>query len=769
MRRFLKYIIIAAVATALWACSTTKHVPQGEYLLDKVTIKVEDTRDVSPTDLYYYLRQTPNHKVLGCLKLQLMTYSLSGKDSTNWFNKWMRKLGKPPVIYDEELTVGSAEQLERAMVNRGYMDAEVTWDTIARPEKKKMDVVYTVKAGQPHSISEIIYDIPDRRIDSIVRANARHYDLPTGQSFDRTRLDDLRGQITESLRNAGYYSFSKENITFIADTLPGDKNVELTLVVHPPKDAVDKAASDSVMYRRYFIREITYYVDTEPGERADTVHYGHVNILYGADHYLNPKTLDDNCYLFPGQLYRTVYVNRTYEALGRLGVLRSVNIELSKAGAIGDRELLDVAIILSRNKKQGITFEVEGTNSEGDLGFGVGLTYQHRNLAHGSELLTTKLRTNYESLSGNVDGLLHNRYSEYAAEVGITFPKFKAPFLSREFKRSLRASTEFALSFNYQERPEYTRIIAGAAWKYRWNNRFSTMRHTFDLIDVNYVFLPHSTINFIDEVAPQNPLLRYSYEDHFIMRMGYSYYHTNRRPPSSLGTYAWQRNISTLRATVSTAGNLLYALSWALNQKREDGAYKIFGIQYAQYAKGEFEYTWTHNIDRRQSFALHGEAGIVVPYGNSRMVPFEKRFYGGGANGVRGWNVRALGPGSYDARNTASAFIHQCGDIQLEMSAEYRMKLFWVLEAGLFVDAGNIWTIHNYESQPGGFFRFDEFYKQIAAAYGVGLRFDFTYFLLRLDLGMKAHNPAKGQEPWPLIHPRWGRDATIHFAVGYPF
>ena len=177
----------------------------------------------------------------------------------------------------------------------------------------------------------------------------------------------------------------------------------------------------------------------------------------------------------------------------------------------------------------------------------------------------------------------------------------------------------------------------------------------------------------------------------------------------------------------------------------------------------------SHTFTERTSLAFHLGAGVAVPYGNSSMVPFEKRFYAGGANGVRGWGVRTLGPGRYDAKNSVSDFINQCGDIRLDFSLEARVKLFWVLEGAAFIDAGNVWTIRNYETQPGGLFRFDSFYKELGWAYGIGLRMDFTYFLLRFDLGMKAYNPAINQEPWPLTHPRWNRDATFHFSVGYPF
>ncbi|MBQ9073345.1 MAG: BamA/TamA family outer membrane protein, partial [Muribaculaceae bacterium] len=231
----------------------------------------------------------------------------------------------------------------------------------------------------------------------------------------------------------------------------------------------------------------------------------------------------------------------------------------------------------------------------------------------------------------------------------------------------------------------------------------------------------------------------------------------------------WQPSVYTLRSSIEIAGNAMYGLSSLLGDERSGGAYKLFGIQYAQYVKAEVDYTYTCNFNDRNTLAFHVGAGVGVPYGNSSMMPFEKRFYSGGANSVRGGGVRTLGQGSYNSQTSVTNFINQCGDIRFDMSLEYRAKLFWLVEGALFVDAGNIWTIHNYENQPGGMFKFDRFYKEIAAAYGIGLRLDFTYFLIRLDMGMKAYNPAENQERWPLVHPDFGRDATFHFSVGYPF
>ncbi|MDE6089725.1 MAG: BamA/TamA family outer membrane protein [Duncaniella sp.] len=771
-------MLLAMCVLLLAGCSSTRHVPQGAYLLDMVKIEIEGDDEVSSRELNNYLKQIPNHKVLGFWKLQLSTYNLSGEDSTKWYNRWVRRMGQPPVIYSQSLTDASVRQLQQALVNRGYLEAEVITDTIVIPEKKKIDVTYKINTGKPRRISSISYEIPDTVIERIILEDSALFTLQPGNRFDRDMLDSERALITQRLRNHGFYSFNKEYITFYADTSEYSKNVDLTLTVRPPRVMQNgKLVADSLArHQQYYINKIFFITNgnTPGGDRSaiptDTIAYKDVSVIYGPDHYISPGALRQKCFLIPGSIYRAADVDRTYEALSRLGILKTINIELVPAGDIEEKHMLNAYIVLSRNKKQSITFDVEGTNSEGDLGFGVGATYQHRNLAKGSQLLTARLRMNYESLSGNFNGLINNRYTEYAGEVGITFPKFEFPFASQRLRERLNVSTEFALSFNYQERPEYTRIIAGAAWKYKWVNRSNTRRHYFDLIDINYVYLPESTNDFLDLIAPDNPLLRYSYEDHFIMSMGYRYYRTNKRIPSSLvRTYKLQPTVYTLRTSIETAGNLLYAISSLSNVRRHDGAYRVFGINYSQYVKAEVDYAVTRNINNRHSLAYHVGAGIGVPYGNSSVLPFEKRFYAGGANGVRGWGVRTLGPGSYDSRNSMTDFINQCGDIRLDMSVEYRAKLFWVLESGAFIDAGNIWTIHNYENQPGGMFHFDTFWKQIALAYGVGLRFDFSYFLLRLDLGIKAHNPAKGQQPWPIIHPDWHRDTTFHFAVGYPF
>lgn len=777
MRRRLQWVFLQAMAIVallvVSSCNATKHIPDGKYLLNKVRIEVDDN-SFNKKELKNYLRQTPNHEILGGVKFQLAIYNWSGKDSTKWYNKWVRKLGQPPVIYDPSLTEASKSQLRLALINKGYMDATVEADTVSKG--KKMQVDYRIKAGEPHYINSLEYEIPDDTIRSLILQDSTKLLLKEKALFDRNVMEQERVGIADRLRYNGYFGFSKDYITYTADTTENSKAVDLVLKVKPP---YQNRIEGYEVHEPFYIRKVYVITDFDPSTEKQlsnyrllpSEEYKGVNIIYGEEKYLRANIIDDNCFIKVGEKYNSTDVDRTYQSFGRLGILKYINISFETVGREDGRLMLDAFILLTKGKSQTVSVSLEGTNSEGDLGFGIATTYQHRNIARGSETLSAKFGINYESISGDMSGLINNRYAEYSGEVNINFPKFIFPFLKKSFRQKIRANTEFGTSFTYQERPEYTRVIAGAGWKYKWTERGSMINHVFDLLDINYVYLPKKTDSFLDEIAPDNPLLRYSYEDHFIMRTGYSFYYTNKQSSTGIGNVVYQPNIYTFRAGIETAGNLLFGISRLSKQKKDPNAqaYKIFGIQYSQYVKLNADYSLNHSFDRRNSLVFHIGAGVAIPYGNTTILPFEKRFYAGGANSVRGWSVRTLGPGSYNANNSVSSFMEQCGDIRLDMNVEYRAKLFWVFELAAFIDAGNVWTIRYYENQPGGEFKLNEFYKQIAAAYGLGLRMNFNYFLLRLDCGMKAFNPAKGQERVPLIHPDFKRDFAVHFSIGYPF
>ena len=770
--RLLRAVAAAVLVVTVMSCSLTKHVPEGKMLLDNVKINVTDSKAVTDKDLVGYLRQTPNHKVLGGLRLQLMTYNLSGRDSTGRFNRWIRRVGQAPVIYDSALTDASAVQLRRAVQNLGYLHAEVDTKRDLKPEKKRAKVTYDITLHDPYYIRSLTYNIPDDTLRSIILADTSQLLLKEGHLFDRNVLEAERQQITATLRNRGYFAFNKDNINYTADTAANSLAVDVTLNVNEPRP--NNRLPGYTEHSPFYVRHVTVVTNYDPVTMRDETQYvardtaifNGLEIHYD-DFYLRKRVIDESCYVRPGEPFSADATQRTYNAFGRLGILKFVNINYRPVGNVDGKNWVDAYVLMSRGQSQNVSLSLEGTNSEGDLGFGVGLGYQHRNIAKGSEVLTAKVGVAYEAISGNFSDLINKHYTEYTADVGITYPKFKAPFLSKSFKDRIRANTEFSTNFSLQQRPEFTRLIVGAAWKYHWSEQQARTRQTLDLLDINYVYLPESKTGFIDDIT--NPLLRYSYEDHFIMRLGYIYYHTNKEQAANPLYRKFQSNVYTLRFAAETAGNTLFAFSKITGQKKKDGAYRIFNINYSQYVKAEIDYTLRHKFNTRHGIAFHAGFGIGIPYGNSTILPFEKRFYGGGANGVRGWNVRSLGPGRYVSSNEQSDFINQCGDIRLDLSLEYRAKLFWVFELGVFVDAGNIWTIRDYDNQPGGKFKFNSFYKEIAMAYGVGLRLDFDYFVLRFDLGMKAYNPAEGAVRWPIFSPNWKRDYALHFAVGYPF
>ena len=325
-----------------------------------------------------------------------------------------------------------------------------------------------------------------------------------------------------------------------------------------------------------------------------------------------------------------------------------------------------------------------------------------------------------------------------------------------------RATSELSLVYNLQNRPEFHRRVFTLTWRYRWNAPQQRVSYRFDMVDLNYIYMPWISNTFkhdyLDSVSNRNAILKYNYSDLFIMKTGFGINYNSR--------------YNAFRANVETAGNLLMAASHVFGFKEnENDQFTMFNIAYAQYVKFDFDYTRLIVFDTRNQLAIHAAFGFAYPYGNSRVLPFEKRYFSGGANSVRGWSVRGLGPGSFRGNRGRIDFINQTGDMKLDMSLEYRTFLFWKFNGAVFIDAGNIWTIRNYPDQPGGKFKWDEFYKQIAFAYGLGIRLNFDYFILRFDMGMKAVNPAytTDRERWPIIYPKFSRDFSFHFAVGMPF
>lgn len=751
------------------ACSVTKYVPEGSYLLDDVRIQT-DNKEVKPSDLSLYVRQHPNSKWFSLIKTQLYVYNWSGRDSTRWINRVLRRVGDAPVIYSAEETKRTTEEMTKAVQNMGYMGATVT--PIQEVKGRKMRLTYKINTGRPYWVRTLKYDVADAKIRTYMQRDSASTLLHEGMYLDVNVLDAERQRITSYLQKYGYYKFNKDYISYTADTVRNTYQVDLTLHLAPYRH---HAGGTPTLHLQYTINKVSFITDYNMLESTtennisvtDSIHYQNHPIYYKDRLYLRPSVLINNLHFAPGELYNAQDVQRTYLNFGRLQALKYTNIRFLETQQ--DSTRLNAYVMLTKNKPQSISFEVEGTNSAGDLGAGASVTYNHRNLFRGSEGFMLKLRGAYEAVSGLQGTGYNQNYIELGAETSINFPRFLFPFLSNNFTRRISATTEFGLQYNYQMRPEFTRIVASAGWSYKWGMQHLRSQHRIDLLDINYLYMPWIDEGFRNLYLEQeeNYILKYNYEDRLIVRTGYSY--TYNSAGRALMNNATLGNSYTVRFNFESAGNILYALAKATHmQQNADKEYTLLGIPFAQYVKADVDFAKNVVIDNRNSLAFHIGAGIAIPYGNATVVPFEKRYFSGGANSVRGWSVRDLGPGSFPGDNN---FLNQSGDLKLDASIEYRTRLFWKFRGAVFVDAGNIWTLREYDEQPGGKFEWNKFYKQIAVAYGLGIRLDLDFFVLRFDGGMKAINPVyeTGRLRYPIIHPSFKRDFAFHFAVGYPF
>lgn len=696
------------------ACSTGKYVQEGEYILDKVAV-VSDQSDYNAAPLSQYVRQ---------------------KEKPKLFSLFRNPFSRKPVIYDTLQARLSCQDLMTAMQNEGYMNAGVSLYT--ETKGKKLKATYLLHPGQPFLIGKVNYDIQDEGIQQLL-----HLDQPAnrqikpGMRFTVETLDNERKRIASLLSDNGYFRFNKDFIHFTADTIMGRKDIALTLQLRKYKPNNN---SPEVGHTRYLIRDVLFQSND-----SDRIH-------------LRKQVLLNATAIKEGRPYDASALQRTYNNFARLQAVKYTNIKFTE---VPDTNLLDCHIQISTNKPSTISFQPEGTNTAGDLGAAASITYTNRNLFHGSEQLSIEFRGAYEAITG-LEGYQDQNYTEFSVETKLVFPRFLAPFLSKSFRRRQTASSEWAISWDFQNRPEFHRRVFSSAWRYRWSEPKHHLNYRFDLLDLNYVYMPWISSTFkrdyLDNAENRNAILRYNYEDIFIMKTGF--------------TVSYTDGVDAVRANFESAGNLLNGVSKGFGFKtNSQGQHTLFNIAYAQYVKFDFDYTHLFQFDKRNALALHAGLGVAYPYGNSTVLPFEKRYFSGGANSVRGWSVRELGPGKFKGTDGRIDFINQTGDVKLDLNAEYRSSLFWKLQGALFIDAGNIWTLRNYAEQPGGQFKFTEFYKQIAASYGMGLRLNFDYFILRFDVGMKAINPAyeSEKEHWSIFHPKLSRDFDFHFAVGLPF
>lgn len=722
-KRGFHILCLALLLLLAAACSTTRSLRPGEYRLTDVKVKVANDRRFKTGQVDSYIQQKP-----GSRTPMLYVYNWSGQTVDNKLDEIWRKIGTPPVIYNPDLVNASVENLEKRLEYLGYYGSTVKADV--RVKGKKVKVNYILTLGKRYPIDGITFDVPERGDfrEDFYRDTAQITIRP-GQFLSEAALEEETIRGAAHFRQIGYYGFNKNYYHFEADTLrtPGTAFLKMTIGEYTRNETAKSAAP----LRRYV--------------------FGDVDIFHPKSMKVRERFLRNINTIRPGNPYSEVAVNNAYTRLSSLRMLSSVNLELEQR----DSNVVDCKIQLTPARLQGFKLKLEAsTNSTGLFGISPELSYYHKNIFHGGEMLNLSFMGNFQfRLSDQVSA------TEFGVSAGITLPRFVG--LPYSFFEGTIPNTEIKASYNYQNRPEYKRDIISTSFGYI--GRHKNLHYQFYPMKLNIVRLMNIDMKFLAALL-YNPFMAASYIDHFDLgAAGNLYYTTNSdlNPKTSYHYAMLQLNV---------AGNLLSLFNPLMRTDEDTGHHLLWNTPYSQYVRAELTLgrTFCFGKDNNQGFAMRFVAGIGYAYGNSSTMPFEQHFFAGGANSMRGWQARSVGPG-FSPMETIFVIPSQTGDMKLEADVEYRFPVFWKIRGALFAEAGNVWDLKG--SDATSMFKMENFYESLAADWGVGVRLDLDFILVRLDLGMQLYNPSLSQGSRWLGPKQWfGEDRyAIHFGVGYPF
>lgn len=786
LRRLL-WLVVSGILCS--ACSVTRNIPEGSYLLSKV--KIETDREaprkerLKREELEKYIRTTPTKRLFGT-NLPIWIYQHADSTKQNGWNRWKReKVGKKPVLLDLDLARTSANNLKVYMDNRGFLRSSATFevDTTSRPHRAS--ITYRTQQRELYTIGRIDYDFRDRTLKQEVLSDTINSMIRSGKPFATVTLDAERERVAEHLNNLGYYNFTVGNISYIADTLRSDRTADLTMVVWPHYETDRLGIQTEEENLRYRIRSINVYSDhnlaatrSADSVRRDTLYRG-LNIISNGPLQIRPSVLRQAIRLHTDELYSSNDVKRTTADLMALGFFRSARVSFTPLAerqttyeTVGQFDeygiskgelrvekhegLLDCDIYCTPTLRQSFKLEVEGSTTSSFYGLKTTVGYQNRNIFHGAESFDVSFSAGYEFMKAT-DAKMR-RATEMGVTTGLTFPRFLLLSNDRYFASIVQPKTKLELSVNFQDRPYYRRTLVGAGFGYQWSNRrFSTF--SLRPIDINVIKVDRLDPEFLGET--ENQYLANSYKTQLIAGLNFSYGYNNQSADL-------KGDATVVRFNVETSGNLLDGLNRLISGSPARGYHRLFGIRYSQYVRTDLSVS--HKITLGEKTAIAGRiyGGWAKAYGNSDAIPFDRLFYAGGSNSMRGWAPRTLGPGTTPEPKTT--FPTQLGDMKLEANLEFRFPIWGVVRGATFFDLGNIWYT---ESNPEEYaeeavFHFDTFYKQLGFNTGFGLRFDIKFAVLRLDWGVQLHNPnwPKGERWFRKF--RWANTA-INFGVGYPF
>jgi outer membrane protein assembly factor BamA len=810
--------IVVAFSLLFVACNPTKRLHDGEFLVEKNVIIDKDIKpNIDNSEIENYIKQKPNRRIFVLFSFHLWLYNLANEDKIRQkrakynikhenknikriakgkkpkandkqlVGEWLLETGEPPVKLDTVLTEKSTKQIKLLLNNKGYFISTVS-DSVVYKRRKKAVVFYKINADAPYTFNKVDYKIPDSLVKQFVLADTLNSLLVKGNNYDVDVLQKERDRITNALNNKGYYLFTKDYIFYEIDTTIGNKKVNVTLGI---KNFVRKITdlSDTLVesqHQQFYINNIYIQPDFVSKKNdllpKDTILIDNYNILHTDKLKYKTKVLLNTVFIKKGELYQLKNVEDTYKRLSELKAFKTINIYfVEKSNGI-----LDCHIQLSPILKQSFTVETEGTNRSGNAGIAGSIVFQNRNLFKGAEVFELRLKGGLvaqRALDGSANSttsLQQLNTIELGPELNINIPRFLTPFKVKSATQS-NPKTVFTSSFNYQQRRDYTRKILNFSFGYAWRSS-PRQNHTFNPIILDYVQLSKQSVEFTDYLdKPQNKFTKISFRSHLTPSTRYSYLFNGQSSKK-------QQNFSYFKINLESSGSALRGFYNLMNYIKPNtfvsdaqNSYTLLDVAYSQYLRADIDYRYYYSRNDVNKVVFRIAGGIGKPLSNYKVLPFERSFFSGGTNGLRAWQARTLGPGSYA---DPSAYILNFGDGQLEANIEYRLKLFKIINGAFFIDAGNVWLRKPDPERPDADFQFNRFYKEIAIGSGLGLRLDLSFFIIRLDLGIKVRDPQFFEnDRWVIQHlfdGKWKDEyniafhkkynfSTLNFGIGYPF
>lgn len=755
MKRIFLFILPLAVLLIMAACSTTRKVEQGEILysgLKGVDYDVPKGTEI-PSTVSESIKESvdvpANKKWLYLFPVGLWTYNNMDHHDRG-LKKWFyNKFAQEPIVVSDVRPEVRTKMIDEILDNNGYFRGTASYELVSGKNKRKAKILYTVNPGEPYPLDSIQL-LPDtchlnHLIDSVARRNPY---LRRGARFSTDSLGIVRNEITTVLRNRGYYFFQPQYIGYEADSIINPRHIALrmTLADNMPRFAAT----------RYRTGNVTIRVNrNEGGGDPDTIVTPRGTLIQMMPSKLRRAVIPECVTFRKGRYFSVRDVNRTQTYLAQLGIFNSIDVT-----AVPDTTATTPTIDVLVNCTFDIPLEVSleanvSSKSNSYLGPGLSLGFTNKNIFGGGEVFTTKLTGSYEWQTGHGRSTAFNSY-EAGITATLSFPRLIAPrFIPR--RRHASNWTRLSVNADLLNRPHFFKIAQfNGSFSYDWmSSRY--INNNLTLFKLTYTKLMKTTAEF-DSMMTANPAVALSFKSQFIPQISY--------------TLTYDRAIDSDNAInsyvkLTEAGNAFWGI-WELCGKH--GEKEMFGTPFSQFVKGEAQAVYGRRLRGEHWLWGRVQVGAAHAYGNSSQVPYIEQFYCGGANSVRAFTVRSIGPGSYRApADLANGYFDQTGTFIFQFNLEYRFPIFGPLHGAMFFDSGNVWLLKNDPSRPGGTLRGKNFFKDLATGTGVGLRFDISMLVIRADLGIGIHAPYDTGRSGYYNMESFRKSLALHLAIGYPF